>query len=51
MAGRHYAEVAEGVYGLRAGKHIVFYRIAAPNEIEVIRILHGSMDLKTRVGE
>ena len=51
LAGRHYAEVAEGVYGLRAGKHIVFYRIAAPNEIEVIRILHGSMDLKTRVGE
>ena len=51
LAGRHYAEVAEGVYGLRAGKHIVFYRIAAQNEIEVIRILHGSMDLKTRVGE
>lgn len=49
--GKNYDEVAADLYGFRAGKHVIFYRIIAPSEIEVIRILHGSMDLKNRIRE
>ena len=48
-SGRSYEEIAEGLYGFTANKHIIFYRIIACDEIEVIRILHGRMDLKSRI--
>ena len=44
-------EIAEGLYGDRANKHIIFYRILADKDILVIRILHQRMDLKHRVLE
>lgn len=49
--GKNYEEIAESLYGLRVGKHIIFYRIISTEEVEVVRILHGSMDLKNRIGE
>lgn len=33
------------------GKHIIFYRIIQFRGIEVLRILHGRMDLKNRMDE
>ncbi|GHV03090.1 toxin ParE1 [Bacteroidia bacterium] len=50
-SGRSYEEIAEDIYGLRAGKHVIFYRIISPDTIEVIRILHSCMDLKNRIRE
>lgn len=49
--GKNYEEISENLYGFIANKHIIFYRVISDNEIEVIRILHGSMDLKNRIGE
>ena len=49
--GKKYPEVDAGLMGLRVGRHIVFYRVMPANNIEVIRILHQSMDLKSRIEE
>jgi len=49
--GKNYDEIAEDLYGFRANKHVIFYRIISQNEIEIVRILHGSMDLKNRIRE
>ena len=51
LFGLKYEEIAEGLHGYRANKHIIFYRILADGEILVIRILHQRMDLKHRVLE
>ncbi len=49
--GRKRDDISEGMYGLTAEKHILFYRIASPEEIHIMRILHGRMDLKKRIYE
>ena len=49
--GKKYDEIAEDLYGFRANKHIIFYRATTQKEIEIIRILHGRMDLKNRISE
>lgn len=50
-AGRRYDEVAEGLFGVKAGRHILFYRSQDPDGVLIIRILHERMDLKARIGE
>ncbi|MCW3093653.1 MAG: plasmid stabilization protein [Ferruginibacter sp.] len=47
--GKNYHEIGHDILGLEAGKHIIFYRITKSAEIEVLRILHGRMDLKNRL--
>ena len=49
--GKSYEEIATDLFGYRTNKHVIFYRIISSKEIEVVRILHGSMDLKNRVSE
>jgi len=49
--GKNYEEIIEKLYGYRVGKHVIFYRIISAGEIEIVRILHGSMDLKNRIRE
>ncbi len=49
--GKAYPEIADEILGFRVSKHIIFYRSAKPNEIEVWRILHGRMDLKSKIEE
>ena len=51
LFGLKYEEIAEGLRGYRANKHIIFYRILADGDILVIRILHQRMDLKLRLLE
>ena len=45
--GKEYDGISNSLLGLRTGKHIIFYQIIAKDEIEVIRILHERMDIKT----
>lgn len=47
--GKLYEIVTEGILGYKSGEHIIFYTIISKNEIEVARILHGMMDLKTKL--
>jgi toxin ParE1/3/4 len=49
--GKNYHEIDSSILGLHVGKHIVFYRIAKSNDIEILRILHQRMDLKNRIDE
>jgi toxin ParE1/3/4 len=49
LFGLKYEEIAEGLRGYRANKHIIFYRILADGDILIIRILHQRMDLKLRL--
>lgn len=48
-AGKEYPAIKEGLFGYKAGKHIIFYREMEENEIEIIRILHEQMNLKNRL--
>lgn len=49
--GKTYDEIDSWIFGFLVKKHIIFYKILADNEIEVIRILGGNMDLKNRIKE
>jgi len=37
------------VLGYRTGQHIIFYRVVTEKEIEVVRVLHGMMDMKSHI--
>ena len=45
--GRPRPEVYSGIRSLLCRNHLIFYRIR-PDAIEVLRILHGSMDLPNK---
>lgn len=47
--GKSYEIVEKNVLGLKTGEHIIFYQIVSINEVEVVRILHGMMDLKNHI--
>ena len=47
--GKKYEVVTKGILGYKSGEHIIFYSIISENEIEVARILHGMMDLKSKL--
>jgi toxin ParE1/3/4 len=49
--GRSYRAISKEIFGYRIGKHIIFYRELNSEEVEIIRVLHGQMDLKDRVNE
>jgi toxin ParE1/3/4 len=49
--GEEYDGISKNLLGLRTGKHIIFYQIISKDRIEVVRILHERMDLKTRLDE
>jgi toxin ParE1/3/4 len=47
--GKSYELVERNVLGFKAGQHIIFYRTITKREIEIVRILHGMMDLKNHL--
>ncbi len=47
--GKRYSVIKENLYALLAGKHLIFYRIVAGAEIEIVRILHQQMDIKSKI--
>jgi toxin ParE1/3/4 len=49
--GKSYEEIKANLRGLKAVRHIIFYRIAEEHPIEITRILHDSMDLKSKLNE
>ncbi|MBB4802408.1 toxin ParE1/3/4 [Flavobacterium nitrogenifigens] len=46
--GKKYNGVAEKLLGYKSNEHILFYQIISKEEIEIIRILYGRMDLKNK---
>ncbi len=49
--GKNYGEIDSAILGLQVGKHIIFYRVVQSDNIEILRILHQTMDLKARIDE
>ncbi|HEB61746.1 MAG TPA: type II toxin-antitoxin system RelE/ParE family toxin [Bacteroidetes bacterium] len=49
--GKSYETLRKGYWGAIVKSHIIFYRLKSKNEIEIIRILHQRMDLKSRLNE
>ena len=46
-----YYGIKPDLFGLKANRHIIFYRKSELNLIEITRILHERMDLKKRIAE
>lgn len=49
--GKAYPEILKDVYGYQIGQHIIFYRHIKSNKIEIARILHSRMDLRSKLEE
>jgi toxin ParE1/3/4 len=47
--GKQYDILSKGILGYKSGEHIIFYCIISESEIEIVRILHGMMDLKNKL--
>jgi len=51
-SGKDCGEVRKGYFRSQIKSHFIFYKINKKNnEIEIIRILHQRMDIKTRLNE
>lgn len=49
-AGKDFGHVRSGYCGAKAGSHLIFYRVnQADQAVEIIRVLHGRMDLENRL--
>ena len=49
--GRSCEEIREGYRKFPEGEHLIFYRSVSADEIEIVRVLHGSMDIETHLSE
>lgn len=47
--GKSYEVVEKNVLGFKTGQHVIFYQIISKQEIEIVRILHGMMDMKNHL--
>jgi len=49
--GKVYQGISKQLLGMKANRHIIFYRTLNENYVEITRILHERMDLKKRIKE
>lgn len=49
--GKNYDGISIELFGLKANRYIIFYRKFNDTPIEITRILHERMDLKSRLDE
>lgn len=49
--GKNYEGISRQLFGIKANRHIIFYRNLNENYVEITRILHERMDLKKRMAE
>jgi toxin ParE1/3/4 len=47
--GKSYKVVEQNILGYKSGEHLIFYSVISDKEIEIVRILHGMMDLKNHL--
>jgi len=51
-SGKDYSIVRKGYFRSQVKSHFIFYKINSKNqEIEIIRIIHQRMDIKTRLND
>lgn len=49
--GKNYEGISEQLLGMKANRHIIFYRTLSRDYVEITRILHERMDLKKRIAK
>jgi len=49
--GKNYEGISKQLLGIKANRHIIFYRTLNESYVEITRILHERMDLKNRITE
>ena len=49
ILGKKYTEIQEDLYGALIGQHIIFFIKPMAGDIEIVRILHSSMNLKSQL--
>lgn len=49
LKGKDCSEIRIGYRKLNVGSHVIFYRQTHTDMIEIVRILHGHMDIETRL--
>ena len=49
--GKNYEGISKQLLGVKANRHIIFYRTLDKNYVEITRILFERMDLKKRITE
>jgi toxin ParE1/3/4 len=49
--GKNYKGISKQLFGIKANRHIIFYRTLSEIYVEITRILHERMDLKKRIAE
>jgi toxin ParE1/3/4 len=49
LKGKDCSDIRLGYRKLNAGSHVIFYRQTLTDMIEIVRILHGHMDVETRL--
>lgn len=49
LQGGDCSEIRVGYRKLLAGRHVIFYRQSGGDKIEVVRILHGRMDVEAHL--
>jgi toxin ParE1/3/4 len=47
--GKDSSDIRNGYRKLSVGSHVIFYRQTLNNSIEIVRILHGRMDIETQL--
>jgi len=47
--GKSYSGILSNILAFKVKRHIIFYRQIGKNNIEIIRILHERMDIKSRL--
>lgn len=49
LKGKDCSDIRIGYRKLNAGSHVIFYRQTLVDTIEIVRVLHGHMDIETRL--
>jgi len=49
LKGKDCSDIRNGYCRYSAGSHVIFYRQQSSDTIEVVRILHGRMNISTRL--
>ncbi len=51
LTGMDCSDIRNGYRKHAAGSHVIFYRQRSHDSIEIVRVLHGRMDIETRISE
>jgi toxin ParE1/3/4 len=49
ITGKDCSEIRIGYRKFNVGSHVIFYRQTLSDTIEIVRVLHGHMDIETRL--